>query len=118
MSSEGILIKTRPDISVLDFSRGEIIDFLREKLSDKEVINAWLIGSCAAGTASPWSDIDVVIVKKTALPFPERSREFAELMDLGVPVDIFVYTPHEAKALDSAPTSFWKTSKRQRVRIL
>lgn len=118
MSSDAILVKTRPDISVLDFSRDQIIDFLRQKLQNRQVISAWLIGSCADGTATPWSDIDVVIVKNTDQPFPERSREFTDLFDLGVPVDIFVYTPDEAKRLDAEPTSFWKMSKEQRFRII
>lgn len=117
-NSNQVLVKTRPVISALDFSRDDILDFLRDKLADKGVVAAYLIGSCASGEHGPWSDIDVIIIKDTELPFPERAGEFFPLFDLGIPVDIFVYTPQEAAHLDKSPTSFWTATRQQRIKIL
>ncbi|MCK9295311.1 MAG: nucleotidyltransferase domain-containing protein [Desulfobulbaceae bacterium] len=100
MTSVKILEKSRPAISVVDFSLEQIAKFLAEKLAGKNVINAYLIGSVAAGTAQFWSDIDLVIVKETLKSFPERAMEFVDLFDLGVAVDILVYTPEEILRMD------------------
>ncbi len=118
MNSEEILVKTRPATSVIDFSRDELIELLRKKLKHHDLINAWLTGSCATGNAGPWSDIDVVIIKETDLPFPERCREFQDLLEFGIPVDVFVYTPEEASAMNASPTPFWNMFKQQRLKIL
>lgn len=61
--------------------------------------------------------IDVVIVKETTKPFPERALDFAGLFDLGVAVDILVYTPEEMLRMDLEPTAFWKNAMRHRIEI-
>jgi predicted nucleotidyltransferase len=118
MSSSEVLQKSRPTISVVDFSLAQIKQFLVEKLVDKNVESAYLVGSMATGTASLWSDIDVVIVKETTTPFPDRAFEFAGLFDLGVAVDILVYTPDEIRRMDLDPTSFWKTAMQTKIKVL
>jgi predicted nucleotidyltransferase len=118
MTSGEVLQKSRPRISVVDFSLAQIKLFLAEKLADKGVRSAYLIGSLATGTASFWSDIDVVIVKETEKPFPDRPLEFVGLFDLGVAVDILVYTPEEIRRLDREPTSFWKTAMQTKIQVL
>jgi predicted nucleotidyltransferase len=57
--SEPVLAKSRPSVSVMYFRPGEILDFLRQKLSGRGVKAAWLFGSLSAGTAHSWSDIDM-----------------------------------------------------------
>ncbi|RJX36298.1 MAG: nucleotidyltransferase domain-containing protein [Desulfurivibrio sp.] len=118
MSSNEVLGKSRPRTSVVDFSLKQIKQFLAEKLKGKGVRSAYLVGSLATGSASFWSDIDVVIVKETATPFPDRALEFVELFDLGVAVDILVYTPEEISRLDREPTSFWKTAMLTKIKVL
>jgi len=118
MTTSKILEKSRPAISVVDFSLEQIKEFLAKKLAGKNVMNAYLIGSVAAGTAQCWSDIDVMIVKETSQSFPDRALEFVDLFDLGVAVDILVYTPEEILSMDREPTSFWKTAMQTRIQVL
>jgi predicted nucleotidyltransferase len=111
------LRRSRPRVSVLDFPPDRIRAFLREKLLAKPIREAWLFGSVAAGTAGPWSDLDVLVVCETDQPFPERPREFFDLSDLGIPVDVLVYTPEEFDRLPLTNRGFWRefTSARERL---
>ncbi|MBI5559404.1 MAG: nucleotidyltransferase domain-containing protein [Deltaproteobacteria bacterium] len=118
MTTGNILEKSRPSTSVVDFSLEQIKEFLIRKLAGKNVLNAYLIGSVATGTARSWLDIDVMIVQETAKPFPDRALEFMDLFELGVPVDIFVYTPEEMLSMDREPTSFWKTAMQGKISLL
>jgi predicted nucleotidyltransferase len=54
-----------------------------------------LFGSLANKDVREWSDLDVVVVKDTAKPFPQRLREVALLCRPPVGVDFLVYTPRE-----------------------
>ena len=112
-----ILETSRPAVSVKDFSRQEIIDFLKSKLADQGVQAAFIFGSVAWERARYWSDIDVLIVKQTTQPFVERGREFMDLFDLGLAVDILVYTPAEFHAMKQEPSFFWRQIEESLVRI-
>jgi len=46
-----------------------------------------------------WSDIDLVIVQRTELPFLQRIRAARRLLRPRVATDIFVYTPQEFEHL-------------------
>jgi predicted nucleotidyltransferase len=54
-----------------------------------------LFGSLAEGTVGEWSDIDLVIIKDTPLPFLQRLKEVALLCHVPVSVDFLVYTSDE-----------------------
>jgi len=95
-----ILGRSRPKISLLDF--------LRARLSGHEIEHAYLFGSFAAGQITAWSDIDLIVVKNTSVPFVERPREFLPLFDLGVSLDILVYTPEEWAKLQAGDSGFFK----------
>jgi len=112
------LDRSRPRTSLLDFSPAAVQAFLREKLSEKGAMEAYLFGSFARGTCNAWSDLDVVVVKATDQPFVERPREFTEIYELGIPVDILVYTPQEFKEIRMSASPFWQDFERQKVRIL
>ena len=47
------------------------------------------------GNVRPESDIDLVIIKQTELPFWKRLREMRRLLQPRVGTDILVYTPNE-----------------------
>ena len=58
--------------------------------------SAWLVGSRARDTATPESDIDVIIVAPTDRPFVDRFRDYLPAIQApGVGVDLLVYTPEE-----------------------
>ena len=52
-------------------------------------------GSLATGQVHAWSDIDLVVVVQTDLPFLQRSRQLRNLLRPKVGTDILVYTPQE-----------------------
>jgi len=54
-----------------------------------------VFGSLATGQVHANSDIDLVIVKQTNLPFWQRLRETRRLLQPQVGTDILVYTPNE-----------------------
>ena len=58
-----------------------------------------LFGSMAKGEPGEWSDVDLVIIKETDLPFLDRIKEVMKLLRPRVGVDILVYTPEEFERL-------------------
>ena len=58
-----------------------------------------VFGSMASGEVGPWSDIDLVIVQQTDLPFMKRLRQVRQLLKPRVGTDILVYTPSEFEQL-------------------
>lgn len=64
---------------------------------------AILFGSAARGDVHEGSDLDVVVVKETSLPFVERPRALLESLPPGLSVDVIVYTPEEFERLCRDP---------------
>jgi predicted nucleotidyltransferase len=60
-----------------------------------DVEKAILIGSLAKGDVHSFSDIDLIIIKKTDLPFFKRFDEFYVKLPVEVGMDILIYTPEE-----------------------
>ncbi len=73
------------------------VDELGARAEVREVI---LIGSLARGDWSARSDADLlVLVDRSDEPVvPFRARAYLPSTSVGVPVDVFVYTPEEAAA--------------------
>jgi len=114
-----VLETSRPRVSIKDFTLDEIISFLRRALSRHEdVREAFLFGSLSKKQEGYWSDIDIVIVAEVDAPFVERPRQFFDLLDLGVPVDILVYTPQEFETLKDSQGGFWGSFMENNVKIL
>jgi uncharacterized protein len=66
---------------------------LKEHGAPEKVI---LFGTLAeGGQVHEWSDIDIVVIEKTSLPFFERLRKVRKLLRPKVGTDIMVYTPEE-----------------------
>ena len=58
-----------------------------------------LFGSYCTGQVGEWSDLDLVIIKKTKTPFLDRTRQVLELLKPQVGGDVLVYTPAEFERL-------------------
>lgn len=56
-----------------------------------------LFGSLASGKIKNFSDIDLLIIKKTNKKYFDRIKEIVSLCDYNVGVDFLVYTPEEFK---------------------
>jgi len=76
----------------LDNALGQILQVLKKEYRPQKVI---LFGSMASGDVGEWSDIDLLIVKETNLPFLQRLKQVALLCQVPVGVDYLVYTPDE-----------------------
>ena len=60
-------------------------------------------GSFATGSIGEWSDLDLVVIAATDLPFFERSKLVIERVRPRTGLDIAVYTPAEWTELQSRP---------------
>ena len=60
-------------------------------------------GSVAAGQLHEWSDLDLLIVQDTPLPFLERSRRLTMLIRPKVGTQFLVYTPGELADIATRP---------------
>jgi predicted nucleotidyltransferase len=58
-----------------------------------------LFGSVAQGEIYEWSDLDLVVVKKTDKSWLERTEEVLRLVRPKVGLDVLVYTPEEMESL-------------------
>jgi predicted nucleotidyltransferase len=58
-----------------------------------------LFGSVAQGDIHEWSDLDLVVIKKTEKPLLERTEEVLRLIRPKVGLDVLVYTPEEVEEL-------------------
>ncbi|MFW5808796.1 MAG: nucleotidyltransferase domain-containing protein [Spirochaetota bacterium] len=112
-----ILITDNRD-PLFGLERSEYIRLLQEKLEGR-VDQAWLFGSFTGNSFGSDSDIDIILIKETAVPFVERPFEFADLLDLVPSTDILVYTSVEfARLTDDSAVGFWKSVKESMVRLV
>src|SRR2546428_11374504 len=58
-----------------------------------------LFGSAAQGEIHEWSDLDLVVIKRTDKPLLERIEEVLRLVRPKVGLDVLVYTPEEMEGL-------------------
>ena len=83
------------------------LDALRPFLQAHDACAAWIFGSQARGTASVYSDIDVIVVAPTDRPFVERFRDYLPAVaQAGVGVDLLVYTPEEFARMQAEERPF------------
>jgi len=82
---------------------------LRAALAGR-VESAWFFGSFGTEHFGRDRDIDLLLVVRTTSPFVERSRAFADLLDIVPRMDILVYTPEELASLTANPSpGFWRS---------
>ena len=77
-----------------------------EALKKYDAQKIMLFGSLAKGDTDEYSDIDIMVIKKTDRPFVKRLREVALLCELDEPIDILVYTPQEIEEMKKAGNLF------------
>lgn len=58
-----------------------------------------LFGSLASGQVHEWSDLDVVVIAETELPFLDRLEQIFLRLEPHVGLDVLVYTPEEWRRL-------------------
>ena len=80
-----------------------IVEIIRKEYDPESII---LFGSMAAGRVHEWSDIDLLIIKKTSRRLIERALEVGRLVQPRVGIDLFIYTPEEYELLLKERSSF------------
>jgi predicted nucleotidyltransferase len=68
---------------------------LCRRLAARGAQRIYLFGSWARGEADEDSDVDLVVIQETSLPFFDRLREAARELEPEWNVDILVYNPEE-----------------------
>lgn len=118
VEEKSILVKSRPVVSIQDFSLEEITTFIQSKLAHKNIHSCYLFGSSATGETNPWSDIDILIITETDKLFIERPLDYQELFEIGVSVDIIVYTPGEFEIVKQSSCGFGLEIQKNLMKIL
>ena len=97
-----------PASDLLKLNPEELIFGLSEKLKGR-CDQAFIFGSFATGEFHSESDIDIVIVKVTSLPFTQRPLEFTDLFDVFPRLDILVYTAAEFQRMRAEKDGFFSS---------
>lgn len=97
----GILPIMRRDETITKVNISEIVKILVEQYGPVEKII--LFGSAARGDADEYSDLDLIVIKHTDMPFVRR---LVEVPPLPVHADVFVYTPEEFERMKENENSF------------
>ena len=79
----------------------EVVKIFLEQYGPVEKII--LFGSQARGTGDQYSDLDLIVIKKTEQPFVTR---LVEVPLLPVHADVFVYTPEEFEQMQENDNPF------------
>ena len=112
------LISYPSQLALTDKKLAEVLDQVREYLRDR-VKACYLFGSCAKGTFRVDSDIDLLIIAESSLPFIERLFTYEHLLDIFPRIDFFVYTEEEFSRHINNPThGFWHIINAQKQQIL
>lgn len=85
-----------------------------KRLSNKlfgRVSDAYFFGSYGSADFGPESDVDLILVAETDLPFVERPRLFRDLYDLFPNMDLLVYRREELEELLRETNGFWASVK-------
>lgn len=90
------------------------VEVLKREYDPESII---LFGSFVQEKVKRWSDIDLVIVKRTSKPFLDRIKEVLLILHPRVGLDVFVYTPEEFKNLCANRTFFKNEIEAKGVKI-
>ncbi len=88
---------------LLEEELNRIVEVIKIDYEPEKII---LFGSLADGNVHEWSDIDLLIVKKTSKRPIERCLEACRLIKPRIGIDLFIYTPEEYETLITERFSF------------
>ncbi len=100
---------------ILQAELKRMIGVLKKRYHPERII---LFGSLVAGRIHAWSDIDLVVIKKTKKQGVDRLLEIAELCKNRIATHFLVYTPAEYKRLSADKDSFLANEVLSKGKIL
>ena len=80
-----------------------IVQIIKNEYDPERII---LFGSMAGKRIHEWSDIDLLVIKKTSKRLIDRTLEVGRLIHPRVGIDLFIYTPEEYELLLRERSSF------------
>ena len=80
-----------------------IVEVIKNEYAPEKIV---LFGSLAADHVHEWSDIDLLIIKRTDKRPIERTMEVVNLIRPKIGIDLFIYTPEEFKLLQRERYAF------------
>jgi predicted nucleotidyltransferase len=84
----------------------------------KQFLFAYVFGSVVNGSADEHSDVDIILVRDTALPFFDRVREVFDLFFPFEKVDMLIYTEEEfSTMIEEGGRFFLENAVEQGVRV-
>ncbi len=86
-------------LALLEHELERIVRVLREMKAQRIV----LFGSVGRGKIGAWSDLDIIVVLDSELPFIKRLGWLYERIQPRVGLDLLAYTPHEFEMLRERP---------------
>jgi len=89
---------------------------LKSSLTDYGAEEAYLVGSFARGEWDDYSDIDLIVVKKTKENFLNRILEFTKKYHPGCAFDVFIYNPEEFAKMPKI-SDFFRCAMKDAVKI-
>ena len=91
-------------------SEGDLAWVVSRVVAHYDPDRVYLFGSYAKGTMSPASDVDLLVVRPTAVPFRMRGRNVnALLVNVPARFDLLYYTPEEVEEELKDPNGFLAT---------
>ena len=88
MTTEAVVARER----LLRQELARFIEIVTQQMQPESIL---LFGSFAAGQVSEWSDLDLVVITQTELPFYEWIKHILCNVRPQVGMDVLVYTPAE-----------------------
>ncbi len=103
--------------NLTEIDRDQVIEKIRTALENR-VLAAYVFGSFASKTYTAGSDIDLILIIDTDVPFTKRGMEFGDLHDIYPALDLLIYTPNEFASQMKETLGFWGSVKKSLVQIL
>jgi uncharacterized protein len=75
---------------------GRIVTIIQNEYDPEKIV---LFGSLVSESIHEWSDIDLLVIKKTDKRPIERTMALTHLIRPRVGIDLFIYTPEEIELL-------------------
>ncbi len=94
------------------YSLEEIKKAVTPVLKEGGAQQAIVFGSHARGNADEYSDLDIIIIKGTAVHFFDRYKDFRDIWDASPVkgIDMLIYTPKEFKEMQEKKNGFILTA--------